>query len=248
MLRVRPIHFTSRIGEWEGLLTALGLVKSVDEGSWQVFDAGSGRLALHATESGSESRGRDAFTAFGVEVGELEEFARRTNEYAAGSGKAPAELVRAEHGDSCRITGEDGFSFFADPAADGAASAGAGGTTAPDAGLAVVEVWYTEDPAAAAETLRSIGARSRPVPDNDETADFTAKNGGVLMVRPGNGAARAGFGFEYDGDLDALAGRLRAAGHDVRATEEAFSRSLHVSSPDPGAPALWIAGRTGIPG
>jgi hypothetical protein len=242
MLRVRPIHFTSRVGEWEGLLTALGLVKSVDEGSWQVFDAGSGRLALHATESGSEPGGRDGFTAFGVEVGDLEEFARRTNEYAAESGKSPAELVRAEHGDSCRITGEDGFSFFADPAADGAASSDA------DAGLAVVEVWYTEDPAAAAETLRSIGARSRPVPDNDETADFTAKNGGVLMVRPGSGAARAGFGFEYDGDLDALAGRLRAAGHDVRATEEAFARSLHVSSPDPGAPALWISGRTGYPG
>jgi hypothetical protein len=184
-----------------------------------------------------------------VEVGDLEEFARRTNEYAAESGKSPAELVRAEHGDSCRITGEDGFSFFADPAADGAASSDADANSgAADAGLAVVEVWYTEDPAAAAGTLRSIGARSRPVPDNDETADFTAKNGGVLMVRPGSGAARAGFGFEYDGDLDALAGRLRAAGHDVRATEEAFARSLHVSSPDPGAPALWISGRTGYPG
>ena len=47
MLRVRPIHFTSRVDPWDRLLTDLGMVKSTDEGSWREYDAGAGRLALH---------------------------------------------------------------------------------------------------------------------------------------------------------------------------------------------------------
>jgi hypothetical protein len=35
MLRVRPIHFTSRMDDWERLLTALGLVKTVNEPTWR---------------------------------------------------------------------------------------------------------------------------------------------------------------------------------------------------------------------
>lgn len=237
MLRVRPIHFTSRIDQWERLLTGLGLVKTVDGPEWQEFDAGSGRLALRRAGAGSAE---DGTTAFGVEVGDPAEFARRTNLAGAESGNTPAELVRADQGESCRITGEDGFTFFAEKAAHAANCADA------DPALAVVEVWFTEDTAGAAGTLRSIGARFRPAPDNDETADFTAKNGGVLMVRPGTGPARSGLGFEYDGDLDAVRDRLTAAGYEVLMTEEAFGRSLHVASPDAeGAaarhPALWIA-------
>jgi hypothetical protein len=255
MLRVRPIHFTSRMDEWEGLLTDLGLVKTTDDGAWREFDAGAGRLALHAAEAGTPD---DGTTAFGVEVGDLEEFARRTNEAGAETGNTAAELVSADHGDSCRITGEDGFTFLADPAAPAADGTWATDATA-DPSLAVVGVWFTEDAPAAAGTLRSIGARFRPVPDDDDTADFTAKNGGVLMVRIGSGPARAGLGFEYDGDLDVLRSRLTAAGHNVGMTEEAFGRSLHVANPDAhagaaagqaqaAAPTLWISKRAPLAG
>jgi hypothetical protein len=249
MLRVRPIHFTSRMDDWERLLTAIGLVKTVNEPTWREFDAGSGRLALHFAEEGSAEDGpgeqgtaRDGKTDFGVEVGDLAEFARRTNAAGVEDGTSPAALVRADHGDTCRITGEDGFGFFADKAAHGAQCADA------DPALAVVEVWFTPDAAAAAQTLRNIGARLRPAPDADETADFTAKNGGVLMVRPAGGAARSGLGFEYTGDLSALRDRLAAAGHRVRMTEEAYGRSLHVPNPDaadrpdnPNGATLWIS-------
>jgi hypothetical protein len=247
MLRVRPIHFTSRIDAWARLLTDLGMVRTVDDGGWQEFDAGSGRLALHQAEAGAGEHGtaRDGRTDFGVEVGDLAEFARRTNAAGVEDGTSPAELVRAEHGESCRITGEDGFSFFADKARPGAQSADA------DPALAVVAVWFTPDAAAAAQTLQNMGARLRPSADDDETADFTAKNGGVLMVRPASGAARCGLGFEYTGDLSALRDRLTAAGHQVSMTEEAFGRSLHVASPDAAdladnralGPAIWISAR-----
>lgn len=234
MLRVRPVHFTSRLDEWDRLLTDLGMIRTVDDGPWKEFDAGSGRLALHAAEAGSTE---DGTTAFGVEVGDLAEFARRTNEAGVESGTSPAELTRADHGDSCRITGEDGFSFLADKAAHGAQCADA------DPALAVVEVWFTPDAAAAAQTLRNMGARHRPVPDDDETADFTAKNGGVFLVRPGSGTARAGLGFEYTGDLAAVRDRLAAGGHQVTMTEEAFGQTLHVANPDAAGTTVWISRR-----
>lgn len=254
MLRARPIHYTSRMDQWGRLLSALGMVRTVDDGDWQEFDAGSGRLALHRVVAGAVAAGTggpgnaqdsttlDGRTDFGVEVGDLAEFAGRTNLAGEEDGATPAELVTAEHGDTCRITGEDGFGFFADKAAHGAQCADA------DPALAVVEVWFTPDAAAAAQTLRNMGARLRPAPDDDETADFTAKNGGVLMVRPASGAARSGLGFEYTGDLTALRDRLADAGHQVSLTEEAFGRTLHVANPDaadlpenPNGAMLWIS-------
>ncbi len=265
MLRVRPIHYTSRMAEWGRLLSALGMVRTVDDGGWQEFDAGSGRIALHGVAAGvpagagtgadagaaagSNKNGTapdryllDGRTDFGVEVGDLAEFARRTNAAGVEDGTSPAELVTAGHGETCRITGEDGYAFFADKAAHS-------GQCDADPALAVVEVWFTPDAAAAAQTLRNMGARLRPAPDDDETADFTAKNGGVLMVRPA-GTARSGFGFEYTGDLSTLRDRLTAAGHRASMTEEAYGRTLHVANPDaadlpenPNGATLWISSR-----
>jgi hypothetical protein len=246
MLRVRPVHFTSRQDVWEELLTALGMVKTVDEGPWQEFDSGAGRLALHLVEAGAADDGN---TALGVEVGDLAEFGRRTNLAAAESGTTTADIIAADHGESCRISCTDGFSFLADKAAHGAQCADA------DPALAVVGVWFTPDPGAATATLQDIGARFRPVPDADETADFTAKNGGVLMVRPASGRPRSGLGFEYEGDLRTVRDRLTAAGIAVSETEEAFARTLHVANPDavgrPGGatsdahvpPTLWVSQR-----
>jgi len=257
MLRVRPIHFTSRLDEWERLLTALGMVKTVDEPTWREFDAGSGRLALHFVEQGSAE---DGTTSLGVEVGDLKEFARRTKEAGAAAsttaGGTTAELIEADHGPSCRITAADGFSFLADPAT----RAGDGswdGSPDADPGLAVVGVWFAEDAVAAAQTLRSIGARPRPVPgsgvggaDTDtntaESESFAAKNGGILMVGAGTGTGSAGLGFEYAGDLDALRQRLEEAGHEAAVLEEALIPTLHVANPDAGGtaarPPLWISG------
>lgn len=247
MLRVRPIHFTSRMDEWERLLSDLGLVKTTDEPTWREFDAGSGRLALHFVEQGSAE---DGTTSLGVEVGDLKEFARRTKDAGTTDAATAAELIDADHGPSCRITAADGFTFLADPATRAADGSWAGPAEA-DQDIAVVGVWFSEDAVAAAQTLRSIGARPRPVPgsgaaghaDTLESETFTAKNGGVLMV--GTGAGRAGMGFEYAGDLGELRGRLNEAGHEAALIEEAAVPTLHVANPDADGPAahppLWIS-------
>jgi hypothetical protein len=248
MLRVRPLHFTSAIESWDRLLTTLGLVLTEGDGGFRVFDAGSGRLALHEVPDGAEE---DGTTAFAVEVGDLAEFARRTNLSAQeggqqgqgtqGEGTQLAELVTADHGEACRISAPDGFGFLADKAVHGAQCADA------DPALAVAGVWYTAEPEAAIRTLLHVGARPRPVPDNDETADFTAKNGGVLLVRPASGPPRSGLGFEYDGGLEPLQERLNGAGFAATLTEEAFGSTLHVANPDAGSPnapaTVWISQR-----
>ena len=252
MLRVRPIHFTSRLDGWERLLTDLGMVKTVDEPTWREFDAGSGRLALHLVEQGSAE---DGTTSFGVEVGDLKEFVRRTEEAGTAVGTTAAgttaELIDAAHGPSCRVTAADGFTFLADPATRAADGSWVGSAEA-DPGIGVVEVWFSEDAVAAAQTLRDIGARPRAVPDSGagvadtvESETFTAKNGGVLMIGAGTGAGRAGLGFEYDGDFDALRERLIEAGHEAAVIEEAAIPTLHVANPDADGvaahPPLWIS-------
>ncbi|MEC5192013.1 MULTISPECIES: VOC family protein [unclassified Arthrobacter] len=252
MLRVRPIHFTSRLDQWERLLTGLGLVKVVNEPTWREFDAGSGRLALHLVEAGAPE---DGTTSFGVEVGDLPEFARRTAEAGAAEGGTSAELIDADHGPSCRVSAPDGFTFLADPAVR-AADGSWGGTAAADPDITVVLVWFAGDAVAAAHTLRNIGARPRPVrapgggsggadTNTAESETFTAKNGGVLMVGTGAGAGRAGFGFEYAGDFAALRGRLAAAGLEAAAAGETAIPNLHVANPDAGGqaarPPVWIS-------
>jgi hypothetical protein len=255
MLRVRPIHFTSRLDEWERLLTSLGMVKTVDEPTWREFDAGSGRLAVHFAEQGSAE---DGTTSLGIEVGDLKEFARRTKEAGAAesttAGGTTAELIETDHGPSCRITAADGFSFLADPAAR-AGDGSWGGSPEADPGLAVVGVWFAEDAVAAAQTLRNIGARPRPVPgtvgspgidsDTAESEAFAAKNGGILMVGAGTGTGSSGLGFEYTGDFDALRERLVEAGHEAAVLEEALIPTLHVANPDADGtaarPPLWIS-------
>lgn len=195
MLRVRPVQFTSDIAGWKHLLGALGLVCVEDHGARLEFDAGSGRVALRSAAPGAPE---DGTVAFGVEVGDLAEFARRT--VADGT---RAELFDADHGQAVRVTAQDGFTFLADKAASR--------TTSPDAdqALAVVGTWLTPDVSAAAQDLRNIGARPRHA--STDLADFSTKNGGILVVRKAPETAAGGLAFEYDGDLAALEARLTAA-------------------------------------
>ncbi|MBO1269800.1 hypothetical protein [Arthrobacter cavernae] len=217
MLRVHPIHFTSRPEQWEHLLGALGLVKTMDDGDWLEFDAGSGRLAVHRA---AHSSPEDGTTVFGVEIGILAEFARRTTE--AGT---QAEVIEAPHGSAVRVTGQDGFTFLAEQARR--AADGTWATSAhADPALAVTATWLTPDVDGAARELRNIGARPRS--DTDTTADFSTKNGGILRVVHGAAAESGDLAFEYDGGLEALLQRLTAAGVEARLDDEI----LHIANPD----------------
>ncbi|NQD86925.1 hypothetical protein HP499_03745 [Paenarthrobacter sp. CM16] len=217
MLRSRPTHYTSRPEQWSTLLQALGLVKTLDEDGWWEFDAGSGRLALGFVE---HDHPLDGSTIFGVEVGDLAEFARRTEE--AGT---QADVHESNDGRTVRISAEDGFEFFAFPATRAADGTWATSTEA-DPALAVVASWISPFVGLAANDLRNIGARPRT--EDDESATFTTKNGGILRVIHGADSTNGDLSFDYDGGLEPLLRRLTDAKIEARISEDV----LYVASPD----------------
>lgn len=217
MLRARPIHYTSRPEQWSVLMRALGLVVTVEDGDWLEFDAGSGRVALGRVEHGHPL---DGSTVFSVEAGDLEEFARRTDDDGT-----QAEVHHGPDGPAVRVSSDDGFEFFAFPATRAADGSWATSADA-DPALTVVATWVSPLVALAAVDLRNIGARPRA--DDDESASFTTKNGGVLRVIHGADSTNGDLAFEYDGDLEPLLGRLKAADIEARISEDV----LYVANPD----------------
>ncbi|AJT42160.1 VOC family protein [Psychromicrobium lacuslunae] len=233
MLRVRPIHFTSRVQEFSALFDALGLVRVVNDVDWLEFDAGSGSVALHRTAADSTD---DGVTYLGFQVKDLDVFAERTR--VAGS---QAEILQEAHGRTAKITARDGLEFMVDPTDHLETVA----TANPQ--LSVNALWYTPEVAAAAQDLGNIGAIPVSTAKNGQFADFKAKNGGKVLVHIAEKPAHGGLGFGYHGKLEVLLERLQA--HQVQAhiIDESYGRTLHLSNPDyaelpnnPTGATIWI--------
>lgn len=233
MLRVHPIHYTSRVEEFLPIFDALGLTRRNSTENTYQFDAGSGRLTLRQVPVGSK---KDGVTQLGFEVRDLEVFASRT--VADGSA---AEIVRREQQTSVEVRGRDGLSFFvntaepleSDPAADGR--------------LSVNMLWLTPDVPAAITDLSNIGARLLKTADNGHIADFAAKNGGKIMAHFAKTAAHGPLGFGYHGKVEELLERLLAADINAHLIDESYGRTLHVTNPDfadlpsnPTGPTIWV--------
>lgn len=223
MLRVAPIQFTDHPDEWALLLGALGLVRAVHAVGWQEFDSASGRFRLHAPDS------RDAAGTLRLafEVGDLDEFSRRTRE--AGTAVV---LSEEGHGRTATITGPDGLDFIATVEATRATPETA------DPALRVLALWMTPDPEGSAATLRAIGARSEIASDTGGWIQFGAKNGGLVASHAGT-AAQAVPSFQYDGDVRVLRHRLLAAGFAAELIDESYGRTVRLAHPD-GGEDLWI--------
>ncbi|NYE95847.1 hypothetical protein FHU41_002097 [Psychromicrobium silvestre] len=233
MLRVRPIHFTSRVEAFLPLLDALGLVNDLAEQDWLEFSAGQGRLALHRVEAQSAD---DGVTYLGFEARDLEVFASRTRE--AGT---QAELIQAAHGPTVQVTGGDGLQFLVDPSEQWEATAGANPL------LSVNTLWYTSDVAGAAQDLRNIGAIPVATAINGRVDDFTAKNGGKILVHTAPTPRHGELGFGYLGALEELQEQLSQRGFTSHIIDETYGRTLHLPNPDfqelpnnPTGPTIWI--------
>lgn len=229
MLRVRPLVHTSDLPRAAGFLRALGLAPTTapapdnsaaaigavfGAASVAVFDAGSGRVALHASAPGSPEENT---TTLGFDVGDVREFARRTRE--AGTA---VELSQGDHGPAAHITAPGGVLLRAD--------AGPRETAAPPSPLTVAARWYSPDVEAAGQVLEDIGAKPRNSSDGGTGRDFRAKNGGVVVART---AARTTveLGFEYDGDVRDLMPGLEGGGFGPVIVDGCAGRSLHVTAP-----------------
>lgn len=217
MLRVRPLVHTPDPVAAAGFLQALGLRRAEDpaaNGAYAVFDAGSGRVAVHGCEPGAPKEG---VTALAFDVSDVREFARRTTE--AGTA---VELSEEEYGLAARITAPDGTSFLA--------GIGPRETGAPSSPLAVLAFWSTPDVGPVGRVLADMGARPRTGATAGARHDFSAKNGGLVGVRAAERPVVA-LAFEYDGDVRELVGGLAAAGVEAAVRDGGSSRFLRVHSP-----------------
>lgn len=229
MLRVLPTRFTSALPELRRLLLDLGLVPAEEGQGWAVLDSRSGRVRLRTAERGSE---RDGTVVFGVEIRNPAEFARRT----ADDGGSAA-LVESPAGARVLVTGQDGFSFYAEPTGH------TGQYVDADPDLAVRLEWRTPDPGGAAATLAAIGARRRADTLGPEgSREFTAKNGGVLAAVPAP-TASAALAFEYAGPLGELEARLALAGWTVEHDGADHGRADHGGAGDAVREAAEAPGR-----
>lgn len=223
MLRVAPLLFTYHPGEWAAVLAALGLERAVQADGWQEHDSASGRIRLHAPDPANPA----GSTRLAFEVGDLDEFTRRTRE--AGTA---VMLSQEGHGRTATITGADGLSFTATVEAARPEPATA------DPALRVLALWMTPDPEGAAATLRAIGARPEIASDTGGWVQFRAKNGGLVATHAGT-SAQALASFQYDGDLQVLLRRLVGAGIAAELVDESYGRTVRLPHPD-GGEDLWV--------
>ncbi len=217
MLRVRPLVYTHDLPRATAFLQALGLTPAGDPATsadYAVFDAGSGRVALHTCTPGSPEEGT---AALAFDVSDVREFARRT----AGAGNA-VELSEEGHGLAARVTAPDGLSFLAD--------LGPRVTGAPPSPLSVLALWYRPDVGPAVRVLKDIGARPRISSEAGTWHDFSAKNGGLVAAHTADRVA-VELAFEYDGDVRDLVGGLASGGFEPVIVDESYGCSLRVHAP-----------------
>lgn len=237
MLRLRPIRTTEHFDAWTRLLKTLGFTLALDLGDRLEFDSPQGRVALHLASaagtgvggtagSGTAGSGADAdavagsgATRLAFEVGDLDEFARRTRE--AGTGVV---INESSAGRTAVIAAPDGLEMIAAVEKERPEPA-----RSP---VRVMPVWTTADVDGAARTLRNLGAKT--LLTGDGWTQLRAKNGGFVGVRAGS-ATGIELAFEYDGDAESLAGLLATAGLATRVTKETTGRTVAVADPDGGA-------------
>ena len=219
MIRVRPIHHTAHPDEWRRLLEALGARLVIENGSWREYDTASGTIAVSAAPDesvlGFTATDLDAVLHRAIEAG-VE--AARTDEGPAGA---------------IRVTAASGVSFLIDETYRGPLDV--------PGGPAVLQIWYQSDAAEMRRVYTAMGLRPRIVSDDPGGwADYAAPGGGLAAQHPAADVRVDATAFEYAGDLDALAERVRRAGIEASIIDEAYNRTLLVDSPDGGK--VWVNG------
>lgn len=224
MTTIRSTLSTTHPAAWHALATDLGLTAEAVGDGWTAFRA-DGLLTVQAVEVGSPDAGRVTIEVLVEEPGTL-----RTALEEAGHPVLPVGLDAAGPAFTVAVGGAPLTLVGAEDAA---------ATDAAAAVLSVMPIRYTDDVAGGAEVLRHVGLRSRIAADGGGWADFVAPQGGLAALHHG-ADGRTELSFEYRGDLDALADRLRQAGHEVDVVDEAYNRTALVTTPD--GWRLWVNG------
>lgn len=217
MIISRPVQYTSDLAGYRRLFAALGLAPLQQSGDWSVYAAGDGRIALHRVDASDPLDGR---AAVGFESDDL-------------------DAVVSAFGDAARR-------FTAENGVPGVAISGelemvvltpTPGTARGTDGLRALGLWVSVDVGAAASALERLGLRAEVRSDAGRWVQLVA-DAGLAAVHDGEEPA-AQVSFEFAGDVDELAARVKAAGVEAQVVDESYGRTLLVSRPDGGEP-IWI--------
>ncbi|MFT3970552.1 MAG: hypothetical protein QM695_09790 [Micropruina sp.] len=241
MIIVRPMQYTSRVAQYRELFGALGLAEMpADQGGdatpdWTVFQAGSGRVGLHAVPDGDPLDGQ---AALGFETDELDAVAVRL------AASCRVRRFGRSGGRAIEAIAPDGLSLvFLAPTAGEASPAFSASSevSVPFASSAVsaLGLWMTADTGRATRVLQELGLDGRVRSDSGRWFQASADGGGLAAVHEGGDEPRAELSFEYDGEVDALAERLEAAGIGCNVVDESYGRTLLVDRPGGGEP-IWV--------
>jgi hypothetical protein len=182
MIIARPIQYTSNPDAYRELFRALGLRSLGAEGDWEVFTAGSGRVALHTVPAGDAL---DGDVDLGFESDDL--YGLGWEVVAEGGIEAvvvPAELPIVVLDET---PGDD-----------------------VDGPLSALALWTTSHVADAAGTLEKLGLRPLVRSDAGGWVQLRADSG-LAAVHAGE-TSRAELSFEYAGDVAGLVEPLRPFG------------------------------------
>jgi hypothetical protein len=223
---VRPLRFTDDIPAMRGFLELLGMAPRVESrrGGWLDMVSGAGLVALHdaaESEVGAVAGG----TSLSFEGADLEALAARLSD----AGWTDATIWDEAYGRVLSVTDPDGEQIWADGYSD------------DDYGYrihrperdwrwSVMPVRSTTAPEEYARFLGCFGLEPGPV----EPDLIVGGHVGLVRLVAGSGPTRLGFATEEP--LDAVAERLRSAGH---ADAAVAADELTVTDPDGQSVAVY---------
>jgi len=228
MIIARPVQYTSRVAQFRELFLALGLAELPSDlagdatAAWSVFQAGSGRVGLHAVDAGDPL---DGAATLGFETDDLDGAAQRL------AGTCTVRRFERSDGKAVESKAADGLQLVL-------LAPTAGQATPQVTELAALGLWFTPNVPGAVTVLQQLGLTGEVRSDSGQWFQARADGGGLAAVHDG-AAGKAQLSFEYAGDLAQLQRRLADRGVAADLVDESYGRTLLVARPGGGEP-LWV--------
>ncbi|QPZ37941.1 hypothetical protein [Paramicrobacterium chengjingii] len=231
MTTIQVIQFTQHPHPWHALAEALGLTANGEKNdAWTEFD-GDGMLALHAVDA-SDPR-----------VGTAEVWMLVDDDDAL----ADLETQLSAAGIAVIRGAMEGVGATLEIALDPHSTIHAvvGHARAPRGDTAILPLFFTPNVPASTNVATTLELKPRTSSDAGTWADLTAPGGGILALHAEHAAqtpdaSPVSLSLEYRGNLDALAERLTDANFENSVVDEAYNRTLILSTPD--GNELWVNG------
>lgn len=220
-MSVQAIIYTAHQDHWRPLAKALGMVALGEASDMWEEHAGHGILAIHGAAAGSEKAGTTEIHLLVRDLDVLiETLTARGIAHSVEDADTVGRIVVAHDAQGVTI------------------SASEDNRSRTDGPLTVMPLQFTPDVVSATELYKAFGLAPRIASDAGGWIDFTADGGGLAALHHDD-AVSLGLTFEYSGNIDDLAQRLRESGYEPVIVDEAYNRTLQVETPDRGM--LWIS-------